>query len=96
MKKRLMALLFGILLVAGSAGAQVVVRIGPPHRPHEVVPVRPGPRYVWTQGYYRYDGRRYVWVPGRYVLPPRPHARWAPGHWAHRHGGYVWIEGHWR
>jgi hypothetical protein len=82
MKKRLIALLFGILLVAGSAGAQVVIR--------------PGPRYVWTLGYYRYDGRRYVWVPGRYVLPPRPHARWVPGHWAHRRGGYVWIEGHWR
>jgi hypothetical protein len=86
MNKRLMAVLFGILLAAATASAQIVVRIGPP----------PGPNYVWVPGFHRYDGRAYVWVPGHYVVPPHRHARWVPGHWAHRRGGYVWVEGHWR
>jgi len=97
MKKRLLAALFGILLIAGTAGAQIVVRIGPPPRPpHEVIPARPGPNYVWVPGFHRFDGHHYVWMPGHYVIPPRARARWVPGHWAHRRGGYVWIEGHWR
>ncbi len=96
MKKSLIAVLFGVLLAAAGASAQVVVRIGPPAPRHEVIPARPGPNYVWVGGFHRYDGHAYVWVPGHYVMPPRPHARWVPGHWAHRHGGYVWIDGHWR
>jgi WXXGXW repeat (2 copies) len=97
MKKRMVAVLFGLLLAAGSASAQVVVRIGPPpHVRREIVPVRPGVGYVWQPGFYRYERRNYVWVPGRYVVAPRGYARWVPGHWAHRRGGYVWIEGHWR
>jgi len=97
MRKFFIAAAFAVLLGLGSASAQVVVRIGPPpHPPREVIPVRPGPNYVWAPGFYRYEGNRYVWVPGRYIVPPRPRMHWVPGHWAHRHGGYVWVEGHWR
>jgi len=96
MRKALLASVFGLFLMLGAASAQTVVRIGPPAAPREVVPVAPGPRYVWTGGFYRWNGRAYVWVPGRYVLPPRRHAVWVPGHWAPRRGGYVWVRGHWR
>ena len=80
---------------ASHAGAQVVVRIGPPAPVHEVIPP-PREGYVWQPGYHRWDGNRYVWVPGAYAAPPRPHAAWIPGHWSHRGGGYVWVDGHWR
>jgi hypothetical protein len=97
MKKKLIAVFFGVLLAAATASAQIVVRIGPPPAPrHEVVPAAPGPGYEWIAGYHRYDGHGYVWVPGHYEHAPRPHAHWVAGHWAHRNGGYVWIEGHWR
>ena len=87
----------GLMLgAAGVASAQVVVRLGPPRPPREVVPVAPHPGWVWQPGYHRWDGGRYVWVPGAYAEPPRPHAGWVPGHWANRPGGYVWVEGHWR
>jgi len=95
MSKALLAGVFGLLLAVGTAGAQVA-RYRPPVAVHEVVPVRPGARYVWTGGYYRWHQRRYVWVPGRYVIPPRPYAVWVPGYWAPRHSGYVWIQGYWR
>jgi hypothetical protein len=96
MKKALLASVFGILLAVGSASAETVVRYGPPAAAHEFVPARPGPRYVWTGGYYRWYHHRYAWVPGRYVVPPRAYAVWVPGYWAPRHGGYVWIQGYWR
>ena len=79
MKNKLIAALFGMSLLVGSASAQIVVRIGPPPPPrHEFVPVAPGRGYVWVPGFHQYDGRAYVWVPGHYVMPPHPHARWVP------------------
>jgi len=87
----------GLMLAASlAAGAQVVVRIGPPPpRPVEVVPVAPHPGWVWQPGYHRWDGHGYVWVPGHYSEPPYEHAHWVEGHWDHRGGGYVWVDGHW-
>ena len=98
MKKQVLTAACVLLFSAAAANAQVVVRIGPPRRPHEVRPLPPAEHrdWVWHPGYHRWDGNRYVWVPGEYVAPPRPHAAWVPGHWAHRRGGYVWVEGHWR
>lgn len=97
MKGRLVALIFGVLLAAGSASAQVVVGIGPPPRhPRVVVPVRPSAAYVWTPRFYRSNGHHYNWVPDRYVIPPRSHVRWVPGYWAPRRGGYVRAGGYWR
>jgi quinol-cytochrome oxidoreductase complex cytochrome b subunit len=70
---------------------------GPPPPPRrEVVPVRPGPRYVWVEGYHRWDGNRYYWQPGAWVLPPARYHRWVPGHWVNSRRGYYWVEGHWR
>ena len=96
MKKFLLAAVGTALLGASAAFAQVVVRVAPPPPVVEHRPVAPGPRYVWTDGYHRWDGHRYVWVSGRWVVPPRPGVVWVPGHWAERGGGWVWIEGHWR
>lgn len=100
MKKHLLAAIFCFSLAAVPlAGAQVVVRIGPPPR-HDVEPVPPPPHehpgWAWRAGYHRWDGHAYVWVPGTYVEPPHAGARWVPGHWAERGGGWVWVEGHWR
>jgi hypothetical protein len=98
-RKYLFTIVGGLMLVATlSAGAQVVVRIGPPPpRPVERVPPLPFEHrgWVWQEGYHRWDGHGYIWVPGHYAEPPYEHAHWAPGHWANRGGGYVWVEGHW-
>jgi opacity protein-like surface antigen len=96
MKKFLLAAAATALLGASAAFAQVVVRVAPPAPIVERHPVAPGPRYVWTDGYHRWDGHRYVWVSGRWVMPPRAGVVWVPGHWDARPGGWVWIGGHWR
>jgi YXWGXW repeat-containing protein len=92
------AALLSMVLSASSASAstRIYVRVGPPVPIVEVRPVAPGPRYVWVDGYHRWDGRAYAWVPGQWVLPPRAHAVWVPGRWVHEKRGYYWIDGHWR
>lgn len=95
MKKLALASICGLLLTAGMADAQVVVRVGPPApRVEHIPPPRAG--YAWHAGYYRYDGGRYVWMPGAYVRPPRAGGVWVEGHWRESRGGWVWQEGHWR
>jgi len=84
------------MLSAGAFAADVYVRIAPPHVLVEHPGPRPGPEYVWTPGYHRWDGHAYAWVGGAWVRPPRPHAHWVAAHWVHRPGGWVLIEGHWR
>jgi hypothetical protein len=97
MMKQMRIAACGVLLAGTlAAGAQIVVRIGPPPpRPVEVIPVAPGPDYAWHPGYHRWDGHAYVWTPGRYEHPPYAHAHWVEGNWGQGHGGYQWHEGHW-
>jgi hypothetical protein len=49
MMKQMRIAACGVLLAGTlAAGAQIVVRIGPPPpRPVEVIPVAPGPDYAW-------------------------------------------------
>ena len=90
------ALLSTVLSAITASASGVYVRVGPPAPIAEVRPVAPGPRYVWVDGYHRWDGRAFAWVPGRWVLPPRAHAVWVPGRWVHEKRGYYWVDGHWR
>jgi len=89
-----------LLFAVGCAVREVVVRTPPPPpaAQYEVIPVQPGPAYVWVPGHWAWRGpeRGYVWVPGRWAVPETPGYVWVPGHWAQRQDGYVWVEGHWR
>ena len=96
MKKRLLLGFTTAVLMAFPAMSQVVVRVGPPRPIVEERIVAPGPGYVWTPGYHRWDGNRYVWTGGAWVQPPRPHAVWVPHRWVRRNGGWVLVEGRWR
>jgi hypothetical protein len=95
-RRFLLSAVMGVMLVGGASAADVFVRIGPPRPVIERRVPPPGPGYVWTPGYHRWDGRAYGWVPGAWVMPPRRHARWAPARWQHRREGWVMVEGRWR
>ncbi len=98
--------LTGLLCLGGAAAlftapaqartfVDVGINIAPPAPRYERVVVRPG--YVWSPGYYNWDGRyhRYVWVRG-YYLPERRGHRWVPAHWRQGpHGGWHYMRGHW-
>jgi hypothetical protein len=99
--------LMASLLVAGvlgcsvmprpaHAGVAVFVGVAPPAPLVQVVPVAPRVGYVWTPGYWSWNGFRYVWIGGAYVVPPRPAAVWVPGRWYGGPRGWAWAGGHWR
>jgi hypothetical protein len=81
--------------VATPPPGEVVVTTEPPALRHEVVPVAPSERHVWTEGYWARSHGHWVWVPGRYEVRPREHAVWVKGHWDRTDRGWVWVAGHW-
>src|SRR5512141_2444314 len=102
--------LFGTLLAAAPLAAgfppppplpplpHVSVRVvpAPPPPPRHVVIVqRPGPDYVWEDGYWDYAPSGWVWVDGRWDRAPYRHARWVRPRYLRRHGGWHYVPGHW-
>jgi hypothetical protein len=99
MKRTLLfaVVLLGSTLAGCATRGGVYVAMGPPPPPrYGVLGVAPGPRYVWTDGFWDWRGGSWRWVDGRWMVPPRARAVWVPGHWS-RHGrGYRFHSGHWR
>ena len=87
------ALLLAALPLASQAGVFVSVTIAPPVLPVYEQPPIPGPGYIWTPGYWAWDGS-YYWVPGTWVLAPVG-LLWTPGYWGWVDGAYVWNAGYW-
>ena len=66
LRKSLMSTALGLFLAIGASNAQVIaVQVAPPRPLVERRVPTPGPGYVLTPGYHRWDGRAYVWTPGR-------------------------------
>lgn len=81
---------------AATAGTSVFISVdvGPPPLPVYEQPWCPGPGYVWTPGYWAWNGDAYYWVPGAWVLAPVG-MLWTPGYWVWRGGYYTWEPGYW-
>jgi len=98
--KALIAVLLSVGIMAAaapSARAAVFVRVGfaPPPIPIYDQPLIPGDGYMWTPGYWAWDGSQYYWVDGAWVYPPYMGALWTPGFWGWGGGFYFWHPGYW-
>ncbi|HEY1900499.1 MAG TPA: YXWGXW repeat-containing protein [Steroidobacteraceae bacterium] len=82
-------------LSQAAFGIGVSVNIAPPELPVYVQPPLPAPGYLWTPGYWAWDGMDYYWVPGTWVEPPASDMLWTPGYWGWNDGLYVWNQGYW-
>ncbi|HKT27522.1 hypothetical protein [Dyella sp.] len=76
-------------------GVGVSVGVPPPPLPVYEQPPIPGPGYIWTPGYWAWDGAEYYWVPGTWVIAPFYGALWTPGYWGWNDGFYVFHRGYW-
>ena len=87
-----------LLPAAGNArnDFSVGINIGPPPAPAVVAPPPPVPRpgYVWTPGYWAWDGYRHVWVEGQWIAP-RPGYVWVEPYWERRGPNWYFVEGRW-
>ena len=82
------------LIPAPAAHAQVSfgIRIGEPPAPRAYrVPSRPGPEYVWVEGYWYPAGSRYAWHEGYWTRPPYAGAYWVQPY----HVGGRYFAGRW-
>ncbi len=91
------------LLVAGAllalpistlAQISASITMAPPELPVYEQPMAPGDGYIWTPGYWAWDGE-YYWVPGTWVMAPEPGYLWTPGYWGWGGSGYAFNEGYW-
>jgi hypothetical protein len=76
-------------------GVGVSVGVPPPPLPVYEQPPIPGPGYIWTPGYWAWDGDEYYWVPGTWVPAPFYGALWTPGYWGWDGALYVFHPGYW-
>ena len=68
-----------LLLSPSAAQAQdnFGLHIGEPPAPRAYrVPPRPGPDYIWVEGYQSRQGSRYTWHDGYWTMPPYEGAYW--------------------
>ena len=93
MKKTFLALMLLAGVSISSAQVSVGVRIGPPPPPRiiRVHPARPGPDYIWVDGYWYAAGNRYRWHDGYWTRPPYGGARWVTP----RYDRDRFYEGYW-
>lgn len=84
-----------VLPTLASAGTYVSITVAPPPLPIYAQPICPGDGYIWTPGYWAWDGGEYYWVPGTWVLAPAVGVFWTPGYWGWVGGYYTWHAGYW-
>jgi hypothetical protein len=80
-----------------SSEYQAVADSPPPPLPAYDQPPFPGPGYIWTPGYWGWNGDAddYYWVPGTWIEPPDPGLLWTPGYWRFYNGRYLFSDGYW-
>jgi hypothetical protein len=83
-----------LLAPASAAHGQISfgIHIGEPPAPRAYrVPPRPGPDYMWVEGYQYPDGGRYKWHDGYWTRPPYDGAYWVEPY----HVDNQYFAGHW-
>src|ERR1700674_5005512 len=96
MRRLLQTLALSALLLAPASAARAQISFGihigepPPPRAYRV-PLRPGPDYVWVEGYWYPEGSRYRWHDGYWTRPPYDGAYWVDPY----HVGGQYFSGRW-
>ena len=72
----------------------VITQSEPPPPQVEVVPVSPGPDYLWTPGWWSWNGGAWFWIGGGWHHPVRPGHVWFHGSFNHGRGGEPFHGGH--
>jgi len=92
---RLFVLFLLSVSVASFAQISISVSFGPPPIPVYEQPICPGDGYIWTPGYWAWDGNEYYWVPGTWLIAPEVGFLWTPGYWGWDGFGFVFHQGYW-
>lgn len=83
------------LSAVSSAQVGISVSFGPPALPVYEQPICPGDGYIWTPGYWAWEGSDYYWVPGTWIEAPEVGFLWTPGYWGWGGSAFYFHEGYW-
>lgn len=75
--------------------AEMTATTAPPELPNRDQPPCPDEGYIWTPGYWSWDGVTYFWQPGVWVFPPQVGVFWTPGYWAYSGTVFIFHRGYW-
>lgn len=94
---RTMFVAFVVLVLSSASFAQIgiTVSFGPPPLPVYEQPPCPDDGYIWTPGYWAWDGYDYYWVPGTWIMAPEVGYLWTPPWWGWDNGVYLFHDGYW-
>lgn len=84
----------GLDIGINIGGPEVVVRSQPPPERGEVIPMSPGPDFIWVRGHWVWRHEHWEWFNGHWDRVSEPGRVWVSGQWVARGNGWVWIEGH--
>lgn len=77
-----------------SAQSVIYVETAPPPLQYEVIPA-PRAGYVWSRGYWAWDGSRYVWREGHWVEARSGYTHYVAPNWHSRDGRWYFQDGRW-
>lgn len=89
--KTLTVLFFAAASLFGQVSIGIEIGAPPPPRVVRALPPRPGPDFVWIEGYWYPVGHHYKWHPGYWSRPIYGGARWV----APRYEGGRYFAGYW-
>ena len=75
--------------------AEMTATAAPPELPSRDQPPCPDEGYIWTPGYWSWDGVTYFWQPGVWLFPPQVGVFWTPGYWAYAGTVFIFHRGYW-
>jgi hypothetical protein len=95
MKKTAYLLMISFIVVTLSSCLVTHPTTAPPPLKKEIRPAKPGPLYVWVDGYWKWTGSGYSWIKGHWSKAPQG-KMWVQGRWEKRGSHWVWVGGRWR
>jgi hypothetical protein len=95
--KKMLLVGIAMLMLSMASFGQVTISVGfaPPALPVYEQPVCPGDGYIWTPGYWAWDGADYYWVPGTWVEAPEVGYLWTPPWWGWEGNAFLFHAGWW-
>jgi hypothetical protein len=73
---------------------RIMVETAPPAA-KVTAPPTPKVGYVWSQGYWNWNGKAYVWTEGSWVAVAEPAKKWIPPTWTQEGTKWYFTAGHW-
>lgn len=89
------ALAVPLTVSAETQEIRVLVDTAPPPVKESNPPMPSKAGYVWSQGYWGWNGSTYVWTEGSWLAVAEPSKKWVAPTWTQQGTKWYFTAGHW-